>query len=199
MAENKPNVVVVSNTTAGGAARDKDAMIKIPKIHADMGTLLTIGGVIVAVGGAYYIVTQLPTIMNTLVPPPAPASGAVVSGAGVTPTQPNIVQQLPAYPGTGAGSYPPPLTQNPYMPGTTGQAYPQVNQQLPLPYPYMTAPGPQTPGTGVVSSYHGMIDNDRYLDVHGKRRRFIGERRVKEIIGSIDGEDDEVFDLIEGE
>lgn len=206
----KPNVVVVSNTTGGAPKGDKDAILKMPKIKADAGTLLTIGGLIVAVGGGYYLVTQLPSIMNSLFPPPAPA--ATTSGTAM-PVSPVVTVPTGVYPGTGAGNFPPPLVTNPAMqiptppytgiPGQTpgyssvlpGQAYGGVNQQLPLQYPNI-APGGQT--YPLVQSYHAVIGDEDYLDHRGRKRRFIGERHIKEIIGSTEGDDEEVFDLIEG-
>jgi hypothetical protein len=202
----KPNVVVVSNTTGGAPKSDKDAILKIPKIKADAGTLLTIGGLIVAVGGGYYLVTQLPAILNMLIPPPAPA--ATTSGTAVPPSPVTTVPQG-VYPGTGAGNFPPPLVTNPIaqiptppytgIPGATpgyssvlpGQAYTGANQQLPLQYPNI-APGGQT--YPIIQSYHAVIGDEHYLDHRGRKRKFIGERHIKEIIGSED--DDKVFNLI---
>jgi hypothetical protein len=143
--------------------------------------------------------------MNSLVPPATPASGAQVSGAGVT--QPPVVQtQVPGltYPGTGAGNYPPPALTNPYpqiptppYPATVpAQAYPTANQQLPLTYPYMT-PGTPLASPGVVQSYHAVIGEHEYMDHRGRRRKYIGERHIKDIIGSTEDADEEVFDLIE--
>jgi len=195
MAENKPNVIVVSNTTgAGRGGGDKDPILKMPKVKADIGTILTLGGLIVVIGGGYYIVTQMPTLMNSLFPPQTAISSAPVSGAGVAPSIQTTLPS-PIYPGTGAGSFPAPAVTNP------GQAYPGVNQQLPLQYPQMVPntgmPAVATPG--VQTSYHAVIGEDKYMDHRGKRRKFIGERNIKEIIGSTEKDDYEVFDLIYGE
>ena len=107
------------------------------------------------------------------------------------PIPPADVTTVPGtYPGTGAGTFPAPSVTQPAIPGV----YPNTTQPYPIPNPYLTSPSlyqaTQTPmpttalGSNVVRSYHAHITDHDYIDHRGKRRNFINELRVEEVIGS---------------
>ena len=202
MADNsKPSVVVVSNTAAGGTGgHGKDPVFKIPKIKADFPTLLTVGGVVLIGGGVLLAFPYIANFIQSIIPVPGGAqltSGATTSGAGTT-TPPQTTIQGGVYPGTGAGNFPPPSSINPYTGQPITAQYPYTNQQgIPIASPtgIPTVPGPlitpttptATPGLGgVVRTYHAVMGDNHYLDKHGKRRNYMHERHIEELIGSED-------------
>lgn len=200
-AENKQPIIVISNSASGGASKDKESKdtFKLGNFKVPMGTVLKIGGLLAVAGIGYYAYTQLPVWMDQISQwGQQPASGAAVSGAGVATSSPSIVTQMPVYPGTGAGTFPP-------IAGATG-AYPYTTQGYPTQYPYTMAPSTavasQTPmpvsplGTSV-RSYHAHMADGHYLDHKGKRRKFIDELHIEEVVGS-DEETERVLSLNEG-
>jgi hypothetical protein len=188
----KPPIIVISNAAggAGGASpSNKDAKdnIKLGNFSLPTKTLVTIGSLVgIAVVG-YYAYQQMPALIDYLTTIGQPASQqtsgtAAVSGASA-PIPPADVS---TYPGTGAGNFPPPATGI--------GAYPYTTQPYPTAYPYQTAPtaaiAAQTPmpttqlGSSVVRSYHAHMTPRDYLDHRGKRRSFINELHIEEVIGS---------------
>jgi hypothetical protein len=184
----KPPIIVLSNNVAGGAssAKDKDGgSFKIGDFKVNNKMLYTVGG-LVAIGlAAYYINGQLPIWIdqiNSIGQQPATSGTTAVSGASAAIPPADVS----TYPGTGAGSFPPPATG-------IGQ-YPYTTQPYPTTYPYQIAPtaaiAAQTPmpgtalGSSVVRSYHAHMTPHHYLDHHGKQRSFITEMHIEELIGS---------------
>lgn len=201
---NKQPIIVISNSAAGGTTgKDKkEDTFKLGNTKIPMGTIIKIGGLLAVAGVGYYAFTQLPAVMDyiaSLVPGAGgqSVSGAAVSGASATVSAASVVS---TYPGTGAGSFPAPAIGA--VPGATG-AYPYTTQGYPTTYPYQMAPSTavatQTPmpqPLGIVQSYHAHITDHDYLDHRGKRRKFINELHIEEMIGS-DEETERVLSLNE--
>jgi hypothetical protein len=184
----KPPIIVLSNNVAGGAssAKDKDGgSFKIGDFKVNNKMLYTAAGLVGIGLAAYYINGQLPywiDQINSIGQQPATSGTTAVSGASAAIPPASVS----TYPGTGAGSFPPPATGI--------GAYPYTTQPYPTTYPYAIAPtaaiAAQTPmpvtnlGSSVVRSYHAHMTPHHYLDHRGKQRSFITEMHIEELIGS---------------
>jgi hypothetical protein len=187
----KPPIIVISNSAAGGTGGkgDKEGGFKLGNMKVNTGMLINVASVAAIGVVGLYVIGQMPAVskyIDSLFPPPQDVSGAPVSGVAA-PIPPADVT---TYPGTGAGSFPAPAVTQPAIPGV----YANTTQGYPIPTPYATSPSlyqaTQTPmpttalGSSVVRSYHAHITDKDYLDHRGKRRSFINELRIEEVIGS---------------
>ena len=189
---NKQPIIVISNSAAGGTTgKDKkEDTFKLGNTKIPMGTVIKVGSLVALAGIGYYAYTQFPAWMDEITKwqtTGQDASGAAVSGASTTATV-SAASVVSTYPGTGAGSFPAPAIGA--VPGATG-AYPYTTQPYPTTYPYQMAPSvgvaTQTPmpqPLGIVQSYHAHITDHEYMDHKGKRRKFINELHIEEVIGS---------------
>ena len=204
-ATSKQPIIVISNSAAGGTGAGKDKKedtFKLGNTKVPVSTIIKVGGLLAVAGIGYYAFTQLPAVMDYIASLGAggggqSTSGAAVSGASATVSAASVVS---TYPGTGAGSFPAPSIGA--VPGATG-AYPYTTQPYPTTYPYQMAPSTavatQTPmpqPLGIVQSYHAHITDHEYLDHRGKRRKFINELHIEEVVGS-DEETERVLSLNE--
>ena len=201
-ATSKQPIIVISNSAAGGTGAGKDKKedtFKLGNTKVPVSTIIKVGGLLAVAGIGYYAFTQFPAWMDEIAQwaqaqiHQAPA----VSGASTTVSAAGVVS---TYPGTGAGSFPAPSIGA--VPGATG-AYPYTTQPYPTTYPYQMAPSTavatQTPmpqPLGIVQSYHAHITDHEYLDHRGKRRKFINELHIEEVVGS-DEETERVLSLNE--
>jgi predicted RecA/RadA family phage recombinase len=194
VSSDKP-VIVVSNAAGGGGAGgkgkdDKEGIFKLPKTNVN--TFITIGGLIALAGIGYYAFTQLPNLADSITSAINPQGNSTSGTSATTTSSPSIVTQTPVlggYPGTGAGTFPPPSVTQPAVPGI----YPYTTQGFPLPVagalggtPYATTTtAPLSAGIpNVVRSYHAHISDECYLDHRGRKRRYHGDKHVEELIGS---------------
>lgn len=204
----KPPIIVISNAASGGGGKDntnKDG-IKLGNMKLPTGTLVTIASLLGLGLVGLYAVSQFPAV-NQWIQSQFPPTGADKAGGDTAvsgTSAPIPPADVSTYPGTGAGTFPPPAVTQPGVPGT----YANTTQGYPIPIPYATSPTaaqsaltpmPISPlGTSVVRSYHAHIDPERgqYMDHRGKRRSFINEIRIEEVIGS-EQETKRVLDLDE--